>query len=454
MIKAIIFDFDGVLADLKDVHFDALNFALHSIDPKFVISKQEHISIYDGLGTLKKLSLLKENKGLKDSDFSQIYDAKQQKTVELISSTLRHNTRLVSLFKLLKNDYKIYVASNAIRQTIEIGLDKIGILNYCDGIFSNQDVDNQKPHPEMYLRCMIASGAKPKETLIIEDSKTGRKGAAESGAYVCGVDDVDDVTIEKIQSHISLFSNTPIVKWAAKDTNILIPMAGAGSRFKQQGYKNPKPLIDVNGVSMIQKVVENLNIDGNFIFVVQEEHYEQYNLNYLLRLIAPGCTIIKTDGLTEGAACTTLLAKEYIDSDKHLVIANSDQFVEWDSSDFFYNMIYNDYDGGILTFEASESKWSYAKTDDMGFVTEVAEKKVISNEATVGIYYWKHGKNYVQFAEQMIQKNIRVNNEFYVCPVFNEAISCGKKIKTFQAQKMWGMGTPEDLKHFLENFHE
>lgn len=454
MIKAVIFDFDGVLADLKDVHFDALNYALGLIDPIFVISKQEHISTYDGLGTLKKLSMLKSNKGLSENDFSQIYVSKQQRTVELISETLEYNNRLVNLFKHLKHNYKLYVASNAIRQTIEIGLDKIGVLPYCDGIFSNQDVQNQKPHPEMYLRCMIEAGTKPTETLIVEDSKTGRKGASESGAYVCGVDNVEDVTIEKIQYHINLFNTPAVIKWAAKDTTILIPMAGAGSRFKQQGYKNPKPLIDVNGKPMIQTVVDNLNIDGNFIFVVQEEHYEKYNLNYLLRLIAPNCTIIKTDGLTEGAACTTLLAKDYINNDKHLVIANSDQFVEWDSSDFFYNMIYNDYDGGILTFNASETKWSYARTNKSGFVEEVAEKKVISNEATVGIYYWKRGSDYVKFAEQMIQKNIRVNNEFYVCPVFNEAIQYGKKIKTFPTKKMWGMGTPEDLRYFLGNYNE
>jgi dTDP-glucose pyrophosphorylase len=170
----------------------------------------------------------------------------------------------------------------------------------------------------------------------------------------------------------------------------------------------------------------------------------------MLNLITPGCKIVEVGGVTEGAACTTLLAKEFINNNEPLVIANSDQFVEWNSLDFFYKMNEQNLDAGIVSFHATHPKWSYAKTDENGFVTEVAEKNPISNIATVGIYYWKHGSDYVRFAEQMIEKNIRVNKEFYVCPVFNEAIKAGLKIKTFDIPKMWGLGTPEDLNYFLE----
>ena len=111
-------------------------------------------------------------------------------------------------------------------------------------------------------------------------------------------------------------------------------------------------------------------------------------------------------------------------------------------------------DGGIVTFKSTHPKWSFAKIDENNFVTEVAEKRPISTLATVGIYFWKHGKDYVKYAEQMIEKNIRVNNEFYVCPVFNEAIADGKKFKTYNINKMWGLGTPEDLDIFLKNKHD
>jgi dTDP-glucose pyrophosphorylase len=234
--------------------------------------------------------------------------------------------------------------------------------------------------------------------------------------------------------------------------NVLIPMAGAGSRFQQMGYTFPKPLIEVKGQPMIQMVVENLNIDANFIFVVQKEHREKYNLDTLLKLLSPNCKVIEVDGLTEGAACTALLAKEYIDTDAPLFFANSDQFVEWDSNEFFYKMNETDADGGIVTFKATHPKWSFARVNEMGVVVEVAEKNPISNTATVGFYYWKRGSDFVKYAEQMIENNIRINNEFYVCPVFNQAIADGKIIRTYDVPKMWGTGTPEDLNYFEENY--
>ena len=207
-----------------------------------------------------------------------------------------------------------------------------------------------------------------------------------------------------------------------------------------------------NGLSIKLSCTENLNIEAKYIYIVQKEHYEKYNLKYLLNLITNNnCEIVQIDSLTEGAACTTLLAKEFIDNDEPLLIANSDQFVEWDSNEFMYSMIGDNVTGGILTFKSTHPKWSYAKLGDNGFVTEVAEKKPISDTATVGIYYWSKGSDYVKYAEQMIQKNIRTNNEFYVCPVFNEAIGDGKNIKIFDVPKMWGLGTPEDLQLFLSN---
>lgn len=234
--------------------------------------------------------------------------------------------------------------------------------------------------------------------------------------------------------------------------NVLIPMAGAGSRFEKAGYTFPKPLIDVQGKPMIQVVVDNINVDARHIFIVQKSHYEKYNLENTLKAIVKNCEIIQVDGVTEGAACTTLLAKELIDNDEPLLMANSDQFVEWNSNKFMYSMIGDTIDAGILTFESTHPKWSYAKLNESGFVSEVAEKNPISNLATVGIYYWNKGSDYVKYAEQMIEKDVRVNNEFYVCPVFNEAIQDGKKVKTYDIEKMWGLGTPEDLDVFNSNY--
>jgi dTDP-glucose pyrophosphorylase len=233
--------------------------------------------------------------------------------------------------------------------------------------------------------------------------------------------------------------------------NILIPAAGQGSRFSQAGYTFPKPLIEtIDGKPMLELVVENLGLEGRHIFVVQKNHYDKYKLFDFLNLISPGCEIVQVDGMTEGAACTTLLAKHFIDNDEPLVLANSDQYIDWNSNEFMYAMQDDTVDAGMLTFTATHPKWSFAKLGPDGFVSEVAEKQPISDIATVGVYYWKHGKDYVKYAEQMIDKNIRVNNEFYVCPVFNEAIQDGKKVKTYAIPRMWGIGTPEDLQTFLQ----
>jgi HAD superfamily hydrolase (TIGR01509 family) len=457
MIKLAIFDLDGVLASLKEAHYLSLNQALEIIDSKYIITQEEHTSTFDGLSTKKKLEMLVSRKNFPSNKINEVFENKQKFTKDAINKLLSHDAKLISTLSSLKNDgIKLYVASNAIYDTVVSSLERLGILSLFDRIFSNENVSHQKPSPEIYLKCMVVAGVSPQETIIIEDSRHGREAASKSGAYVCGVDSPEDVTYSRISKCInSANSKTNLVKWEGQDVTVLIPMAGAGSRFKQQGYKLPKPLIDVNGKPMIQWVVENLNMKANFVFVVQKSHYEEYNLGIILPLIAPGCKIVQTEGLTEGAACTTLLAKEYINNSDHLLIANSDQFVEWDSCDFMYHMISHDADGGILSFIDStlNPKWSFAKLNSDGNVVEVAEKKPISDIATVGIYYFKRGNEYVKFTEQMISKNIRVNNEFYICPVYNEYVSDNKKIKTKNCNKMWGLGTPEDLQYFLSHEH-
>jgi len=232
---------------------------------------------------------------------------------------------------------------------------------------------------------------------------------------------------------------------------IIIPMAGAGSRFEKAGYSFPKPLIEVRGDPMIATVVKNLNLQGQYIFLVQKSHYEKYDLKGMLSMIAPGCEIVQIDGVTEGAACTVLKAREFIDSDEQLVIANSDQWIKWNSLETISAFNDKNSDGGILTFNSVHPKHSFAKVDGNGWVSEVAEKNPISNNATVGVYHWKHGSDFVKYADQMIAKNIRTNNEFYVCPVYNEAIKDGKKFKASMVDEMWGMGTPEELTNFLAN---
>ena len=451
-LKLIIFDLDGVLVEAKNIHYDALNEALGK---KYEISWNEHLSTYDGLKTTQKLEMLTERKDLPIEQHEVIWETKQLITLEKLKQLKPNQTLIELMSSLVVDGFKIAVCSNSIRKTCLTVLSKLGIMEFMDLVISNEDVKNSKPHPEMYWKAISMMSCLPEETLIVEDSPYGLLAAARSKSHILRVKNTKETNLDNVQSKIKQIEmgeqqSTPA--WRDENLTVLIPMAGAGSRFQQAGYTFPKPLIDVKGKPMIQVVVDNLNIKANYVYVVQKEHREKYNLDTLLNLITPGCKIVQVDSLTEGAACTALLAKEYIDNDNPLFFANSDQFVEWDSNEFLYKMNETDADGGVVSFRATHPKWSFAKIDEQGLVTEVAEKNPISDIATVGYYYWKKGSDFVKYAEDMIEKDIRVNNEFYVCPVFNQAIEDGKEIRTFDIPKMWGLGTPEDLKYYLENY--
>tara|TARA_Y100000996_G_scaffold398329_1_gene366272 strand:- start:778 stop:2151 length:1374 start_codon:yes stop_codon:yes gene_type:complete len=455
MIRLVIFDLDGVLYESKEFHFDALNEALGEVSNEYKISKEEHLKTYDGLSTYKKLEILTETKNLDSKFYEQIWKKKQEITSSLLSN-IKVNQNLVDYMKKLKsNNIKIVCCSNSIEKTVKSVLKNLGIIDYFDEIYSNENVENPKPHPEIFWLPMIKYSIQPNETVIIEDSPVGRLSAKMSGAntvFVNQPSDLDTNLIDRIINMDSKSLNNKLDSYVDKNLNVLIPMAGRGSRFADKGYVFPKPLIEVKGKPMIQLVIENLNIDANYIFIVLQEHIDKYNIDQMLKLIKPNCQIVVTDGITEGAACTTLLAKDLINNDKPLIIANSDQYIEWNPREIIYSFMNKNIDGGILTFSSTHPKWSYAKVNEEGYVTEVAEKKPISDHATVGLYFWKSGKDYVNSAEDMISKNIRVNGEFYVCPVYNEAIAKNKNIIIKEIEKMWGIGTPEDLENFMRDY--
>ena len=231
-------------------------------------------------------------------------------------------------------------------------------------------------------------------------------------------------------------------------------MAGEGKSFHDAGHSFPKPIIEIDGKTMIQIVVENLDIAGNYIFICKKEHYEKYSMYELLNLINPACKIVEVVEKTEGAAKTLLLAKDLINNDEELIIANSDQWVDWNPNHFLSFLRSKNADGGIVTFISTHPKWSFVKVDNDGLITKVAEKKPISNIATAGIYYFKHGKDFVWAAEKMIEKNIRFKNEFYYAPSYNEMIETGKKIYSYPAAEMRSLGTPEDVSKFLTNINK
>lgn len=242
--------------------------------------------------------------------------------------------------------------------------------------------------------------------------------------------------------------------------NIVIPMAGKGSRFSQAGYKNPKPLIPVFGMPMIQVVLDNLkpSQEHRFILICQKSHLNDYGLDEFIHRNYCSSVTIGVDFYTEGAACTVLLAKDYINTDDSLMIANCDQFIDVSIDQYLQEMTNSKLDGLIMTMSADDKKWSFVRFNENGKVIELVEKQVVSNEATVGIYNFRKGSDFVWAAEQMISKNLRIGNEFYVAPVYNEMISRGDQLGIFNIgsdrQGMYGLGVPEDLEYFLVNHSE
>jgi NDP-sugar pyrophosphorylase family protein len=236
--------------------------------------------------------------------------------------------------------------------------------------------------------------------------------------------------------------------------NVLIPMAGAGSRFSKAGFAKPKPFIDVAGKPMIVRVLENLALpEANYILVARREHMEAEA--ELVRKIEREyqATFVGIDGLTEGTACTVLHARKLINNDTPLLIANSDQIVDFFAQDFVDDCFRRNLDGCILTFQDKmrDPKWSFARVGTDGLVLQVKEKQAISEFATVGIYLFRSGSNFVDAAVEMMLQRDRVNNEYYTCPTYNYLIQQKMRIGIYDipAKAMHGIGTPEDLAVFL-----
>lgn len=236
--------------------------------------------------------------------------------------------------------------------------------------------------------------------------------------------------------------------------NILIPAAGAGSRFAKEGYAKPKPFIDVLGKPMIMRVLDNLKVDNaHYIIILQKTYLE--NEKKLCEQISKDYNVsfVSVESLTEGTACSVLHARELIDNDIPLMIANSDQIIDIDINDYINDCKNRNLDGSILCFTDKEKspKWSFVKMNNE-LIVEVKEKEVISDIATVGIYLFSKGSLFVDSAIDMIAKNDRVNNEFYTAPAYNYAIKNGAKIGCFlmNFDDMHGIGTPDDLQKYIK----
>jgi HAD superfamily hydrolase (TIGR01509 family) len=413
---AVIFDLDGVLCDTPDLHYQALNRALEACGHP-PISRQRHSTELNGLSTRQKLEFL-------DIIDPRVHPRKQEETIRALR--VLPNPRLRTLITSLRAAHiKVGCASNCIRRSQLTALKQLDLLDLFDTTVCNEDVDHPKPAPDMYRLCMQRLGVSPDTTVIVEDSPIGVAAATAAGATVCVVTGPHDVTLERVLG--------------LRPLHLIIPMAGAGSRFAKAGYTNRKPFIDVRGECMIQHVHRNLGVpQQHTTFVTLDEDAHR------VACMFPKAKVVSIGShVTSGTATTVRLALDSLQHNGPVMVANSDQVVECDMGAFRIAMQHAD--GGMLTFTVHDKdpKWSYAEVVN-NEVVRVAEKVPISTEATAGVYYWTDTDKLCESIDRLVAADDRHNGEFYLCPTFNHLDGV---IRTFPCT-MHGIGDPHDLDAF------
>ena len=437
MYSKFLFDLDGVLVDTTNIQISSTIEAIHSIYDNINNNSIINNIISSTITTRDKLKKLCELELIKNEDIEKIYILKKHIANKHFNN-LKPDYEKIELFKYLKeNNCKIGIVTNGNKKSSTIILKKIGIYDFIDLHISNEDVENTKPHSEPYIKAICNFGGDLKDYIIFEDSETGLISARGTGVRVQEVLNYKDINLDNI---LELIYNI----------NILIPMAGLGNRFKKRGFKTIKPLIDVNGKTMIRTSIDSLNILGRYIFIIRDTEYTEKLKLELLR-IKPHCKIIVIDYLTEGSASSCYLAKEYINNDKELIITNCDQFLEWDPKNFL--KLSKNYDCNVLTYNSNEPKNSFVKVNDSGKVEQILEKTPISNNALVGVHYFKKGSMFVDNCEIIKEKNIKIKGEYYLSTVCNQMINDFKVGYTplRDGEYYHSLGTPTDYFLFLKN---
>lgn len=431
MNKLAIFDMDGVLCSLKDMHFRALNDALIQ-HGDFPISREDHLTRFDGLPTKKKLQML----GYSLQDAQDIQALKQKLTLALLPEYVKPDPELaILLHSVYESGFLLAVASNACQETVDACLKLLSVDCQFSWAVSPSANLRPKPSPDMYLWIMKAADACPATTIIFEDAPAGLKAAHASGAKVVQVNG----ELDHLEVLEAIAQERLAYRYQWPELEVLMPMAGEGSRFRESGYHCGKPSIDVEGKSMAQAAFDSLGIDTMPTCLIRN------------RMAMVWAFQIMLDKPTRGTTETCLKAKQLLDDDP-LLIANCDQILEWDHVAFYYFAQNTALDAIIVTFGCPEpdNKWSYCEVGNDGLVKRVAEKDPISAIGCTGVWFWKHGSDFVKYAEELIAKDIRVNGEYYLSLCYNLAIADGKKVGTFRVEKFHSLGTPELLDTYLK----
>lgn len=435
-----LFDLDGVLVNTANIQYDSTIKAISKYVNISLLKNQNIDNILKStITTINKLDYLIKENIISDKDKLNIYNEKKIIANNCFNDLTVDNEK-VKLFSFLKNKKcKIAVVTNGNKNSAIIILKALGLYQFLDLLITNEDVVNSKPHSEPFIKAISYFGGNLENFIIFEDSEIGLKSANGTGCKVYKVDNPIDINISLIKQLNNL------------NRNILIPAAGLGSRYINRGFKLQKPLIELENKTLIEHAISSLNIEGNYIFVIRKiDNNSNIELIKALRNIQPECKVIEIDYITEGSASTCYLAKEFIDNNDELIISNCDQILKWDSKKYLEYS--SNYDCSVLTYKSNEDKNSFIKTDENNIGIEIREKEVISENALVGVHYFKKGSDFIKSYEYIFKNNIKFKNEYYVSTVCNDLITKGKKVLNYPFQKneiYYSTGTPEDYFKYM-----
>jgi HAD superfamily hydrolase (TIGR01509 family) len=492
-MRAVLFDLDGVLLDARAAHAEHFASAVREVAGVRLAPHEE--AALDGRSTRAKLAALAAQGRLPHRS-AALQDAvaarKQEKTREFLRSVRPFPPHVALLAALKAAGLRVAVVSNAVAETVHAAVAALGVAPLLDAVLSNADAVRPKPAPDLYLAACARLGVPPASALVVEDSAVGRSSALAAGCPLLRVADPLDVTaaavVEALRAAGARVAASALLlrlppaearRLAARRggpprVHLVVPMAGAGSRFAEAGFVDPKPFIPVGPRRhpMIRHVLANLlpraasaeeraadpagHPDVVLHLIAQAAHLARYDLAAVVAALPapPAAWDVRTvPAVTQGAACTVLLAADAIDGDEPLVIANSDQLLEWDAAEFYRAVGNPGWDGVVASFhqpDAADLKWSYAAVDaGTGAVARVAEKEWLGQpHATVGVYGWARGADFVAAARRMVAADERVRGEFYVAPAYNGAIAGGARVRLQPVARMWGVGVPADLAAF------
>jgi NDP-sugar pyrophosphorylase family protein len=214
---------------------------------------------------------------------------------------------------------------------------------------------------------------------------------------------------------------------------IIIPLAGSSELFTNSGYFYPKPLIEINGIPMIQHVIQNIetiSVPCQFIFIIKDNEAVKYHLDNTLRLLSPGCEIVRLKKDTKGGLCSVLMAIEKIDDNDSIIILNGDQIIEENFNVIYQFWVQNNAHAGVVTFNSVHPRWSYVRTED-GQVVQTAEKNPISTNAIAGYYYFLQASTFFDCAFQVIKNDVQLDGVYFISPVLNEYVLRNQKVITY-----------------------